>query len=248
MTASYGLIAGKNASGISLGMILVSLFLHIFILSIIFFVSPSLSSPKLTFGPIYNVQLVNIPANLLTEKPEAATKETMETGLDRQPVVLKKKIDSIAELPKKKKEVKKMDRETEKALDEIRKRLASSAKSSNKAQTKISNLGALSQVGNQDVVDRMQLYYALIWSRIKSQWALPQSILHGETREAIIDIQILRNGMIADTNFEKRSGNSYFDDSALKAIKKASPLPPLPDWIRDSSIEVGIRFHSSDLK
>jgi len=247
MTASYGLIAGKNASGISLGMILLSLFLHISILSIIFFVSPSLSSPKLTFGPVYNVQLVNIPANLLTEKPEAATQETVDTGLDRQPVVLKKKIDSIAELPKKK-ETKKMDRETEKALDEIRKRLASSAKSPNKAQAKTSNLGALSQVGNQDVVDRMQLYYALIWSRIKSQWALPQSILRGETREAIIDIQILRNGMIADINFEKRSGNSYFDDSAMKAIKKATPLPPLPDWIRDSSIEVGIRFHSSDLK
>ncbi|MBN1545876.1 MAG: cell envelope integrity protein TolA, partial [Syntrophaceae bacterium] len=193
MTASYGLIAGKNASGISLGMILLSLFLHISILSIIFFVSPSLSSPKLTFGPVYNVQLVNIPANLLTEKPEAATQETVDTGLDRQPVVLKKKIDSIAELPKKK-ETKKMDRETEKALDEIRKRLASSAKSPNKAQAKTSNLGALSQVGNQDVVDRMQLYYALIWSRIKSQWALPQSILRGETREAIIDIQILRNG------------------------------------------------------
>jgi TonB family protein len=54
--------------------------------------------------------------------------------------------------------------------------------------------------------------------------------------------------MIADINFEKRSGSTYFDESALKAIKKASPLPSLPEWIRDSSIEVGIRFHSSDLK
>jgi len=247
MTASRGLIAGKNASGISPGMILLSLFLHLFILSIVFFVSPSLSSPKLTFGPLYSVQLVSLPANLLTQKPEAAAGESLTTALDRQPIVLKKQIDTISALPKKKEE-KKMDRDTEKALDEIRKRLAASAKAPNKAQAKTDNLGALSQVGNQEVIDRMQLYYALIWSRIKSQWALPQSILHGETREAIINVQILRNGMIADISFEKRSGNGFFDDSALKAVKKATPLPPLPEWIRDSSIEIGIRFHSSDLK
>jgi TonB family protein len=247
MTASHGLIAGQNTSGISLGMILLSLFLHIFILSIIIFASTSISSPKLTFGPVYSVQLVNLPANLFTEKPEAATQDTLDTSLDRQPIVLKKQIDSMTALPKKNEE-KKLDRDTEKALDEIRKRLTSASKAPNKTQTKNSSLGALSQVGNQEVIDRMQLYYALIWSRIKSQWALPQSILRGETRETIINVQILRNGMIADINFEKRSGSTYFDESALKAIKKASPLPSLPEWIRDSSIEVGIRFHSSDLK
>jgi colicin import membrane protein len=247
MTASHGLIAVKHPSGISLGMILLSLLLHISILTIIFFVSPSISSPKLTFGPVYSVQMVNLPANLFTEKPEASSKDTLDTGLDRQPIVLKKQIDTMSKLPKKTEE-KKLDRDTEKALDEIRKRLATSGKAPNKAQVKNNDLGALSQVGNQEIVDRMQLYYALIWSRIKSQWALPQSILRGETRETIINVQILRNGMIADINFEKRSGNSYFDESALKAIKKASPLPALPDWIRDSSIEVGIRFHSSDLQ
>ncbi len=249
MTASQGLIAGNSASGISPGMILISLFLHIFVLAIVFFVSPSLSSPKLTFGPVYSVQMVSLPANLLTQPPkqEAAAEESLATALDRQPIVLKKQIDAIATLPKKKEE-KKIDRDTQKALDEIRKRLATSAKSPNKAQAKSNSLGALSQVGNQEVIDRMQLYYALIWSRIKSQWALPQSILRGETREAVINVHILRNGMIADIGFEKRSGNSYFDDSALKAIKKATPLPPLPEWIRDSSIEIGIRFHSSDLK
>jgi colicin import membrane protein len=50
-----------------------------------------------------------------------------------------------------------------------------------------------------------------------------------------------------DINFEKRSGNHYLDDSAMRAIKKANPLPPLPDVFRDEYLEIGIRFLPSDL-
>jgi TonB family protein len=49
-------------------------------------------------------------------------------------------------------------------------------------------------------------------------------------------------------SFEKRSGNRFFDDSTLRAVKKSSPFPPLPSWIMDSSIEIGIRFHSAELR
>ncbi len=34
-------------------------------------------------------------------------------------------------------------------------------------------------------------------------------------------------------SFEKRSGNSFFDQSAYRAIKKSDPFPPLPAWIQD---------------
>ena len=64
----------------------------------------------------------------------------------------------------------------------------------------------------------------------------------------MIQARILRSGAVSDVSFEKRSGNRFFDDSAMKAVRKASPLPPLPEWIRDSSIEIGIRFHSSDFR
>jgi TonB family protein len=64
----------------------------------------------------------------------------------------------------------------------------------------------------------------------------------------VIDVTILRSGAVTEVNFEKRSGNRYFDESAMKAIRKASPFPPLPMVIGDTSIQVGIRFHSSELK
>jgi len=89
---------------------------------------------------------------------------------------------------------------------------------------------------------------SILWSKIKAQWALPEGILPKDNFVAVIAVKILRNGTIADLNFEKRSGNKYFDESAMKAIKKASPLPALPDWIKGSNIELGIIFHSSELK
>jgi len=59
---------------------------------------------------------------------------------------------------------------------------------------------------------------------------------------------ILGNGTLNEAGFEKPSGNRFFDESALKAIKKAAPFPPLPDWVREGSIEVGIRFHSLEAR
>ena len=64
----------------------------------------------------------------------------------------------------------------------------------------------------------------------------------------IIDVKISRSGALEYLDFEKRSGNRYFDDSALRAVKKSNPFPPLPYWIRDKSIEIGIRFHSAELR
>ena len=94
---------------------------------------------------------------------------------------------------------------------------------------------------------KMRAYYAMIWSRIKGRWALPE-ILPGAVYEAVIDVTILRTGAVTDVNFEKRSGNRYFDESAMKAIRKASPFPPLPSWVEGGSLDVGIRFHSSELR
>ncbi|MCK4619493.1 MAG: TonB C-terminal domain-containing protein, partial [Desulfobacterales bacterium] len=64
---------------------------------------------------------------------------------------------------------------------------------------------------------------------IKKNWVFSEQ-LAGEhiDLEVKIVIKIMANGHITDIWFEKRSGNSYLDESAYKAIKKSSPLPPLP--------------------
>jgi len=60
--------------------------------------------------------------------------------------------------------------------------------------------------------------------------------------ETIIVLIIERNGKIQKFYFEKKSGNALYDQSAMRAIKKAEPLPPIPKELSEDSLEIGIRF------
>jgi colicin import membrane protein len=232
-------------------MILVSLLLHVVLLSLLLF-SPSFPSPKLTFGPVYTVSLVSLSRNVLDDRnASVAAKEIM--AVDRRAeTVLKKRPEPSQPLsiPIRSLETgKKQELNIEKAMEGIREK-AAAAGEVKRPQTPAlpeNKTAPSSQPGDTDMDDQMRAYYALIWSRIKGKWALPQGILPGEVLETVIDVTILRSGAVTKVNFEKRSANRYFDESAMKSIRKASPLPPLPAWIDDSSIELGIRFHSAEL-
>ncbi|MDA8125258.1 MAG: energy transducer TonB [Deltaproteobacteria bacterium] len=247
---------GERRDGMPLsgGVMLLSLLLHLAILSLVFF-SPSFPSPKVTFGPVYTVSLVNLPADALTQKNDTAVAKELMTE-ERPERVFKKQSDPAAAIPIRSMESrKKPDRTLEKAMEEIRRKVAASETAkpapAKAAPEKPAALPAASaaQGGNAGEVNaQLRAYYALIWSRIKGKWALPQGILPGEVLETVIHVTILRSGAVTEITFEKRSGNRYFDDSAMKAIRKASPFPPLTAGVGDSSIDVGIRFHSSELK
>jgi colicin import membrane protein len=238
-------------------MILISSLFHVVILSLLFF-SPSFPSPKLTFGPVYSVSLVSLPRNVLEHKGASAVAKELMT-VNRPEMVLKKQLAPAPIIPIRSLETKKQDPTLDKAMEEIRKKAAATGvtkqpqvkavpEKSERAEKVESAAGSASQAGTVEMDAQMRAYYAMVWSRIKERWALPQGILPGEVLEAIIDVTILRNGAVTQVNFEKRSGNRYFDESAMKAIRKASPLPPLPAWISENSLGVGIRFHSSELK
>jgi TonB family protein len=95
---------------------------------------------------------------------------------------------------------------------------------------------------------KYKIYYNLIWQRIRNAWVLPEEVLRGKKDlETIIAIRIARDGQIVDIQFEKKSGNPYLDESALRAIKKANPLPPLPPGFEEDKFDVGVRFTPSDL-
>jgi colicin import membrane protein len=79
-------------------------------------------------------------------------------------------------------------------------------------------------------------YYALITRKIWSEWIYPY--LDTEGLEVIISIKIDRDGKVLSHIVEKTSGNMLFDSSAVKAISKASPLPP-----PHVEMEIGVRFY-----
>ena len=88
-----------------------------------------------------------------------------------------------------------------------------------------------------------QVYGGMVEARIKKEWALPENFLKGKTQlEAIIVVIIERDGRVQKAWFEKKSGNASYDQMAMRAIKKAEPLPPFPTAFIDNTFAIGIRF------
>ncbi len=69
-----------------------------------------------------------------------------------------------------------------------------------------------------------EFYYALITQKIWSEW-----ICHNcESEDFVVAISfhINKDGSVGSLRIVRSSGNSFYDNSAMKAIQKASPLPP----------------------
>lgn len=99
--------------------------------------------------------------------------------------------------------------------------------------------------GGSSVLEaKLNDYYSLIWAKIKKEWTLPENLPKGKIDlEAIIVVIIEKDGKVQKSWFEKRSGNALYDQMAMRAIKKAEPLPPIPKEFSDETFEIGIRFH-----
>lgn len=123
------------------------------------------------------------------------------------------------------------------AVDQIKRKLEASK-------------GGTSNAGmDKKTLDLMDIYNVEIWRHIQKQWAFSGKLAHDWTDlEAIVIVKIMPDGNIRDIWFEERSGNTYFDDSVLRAVKKASPLPPLPNAYIRPYYEVGLRFNLSELQ
>ncbi len=231
MTMSLNRLNWRNndraGSGIN-KMLVISFLIHTLFISAMLF-SSSLPSKKITFGPVYDVNLVSLPSSAM--KPVSAISREINSASKAQPITLKKQETAV---------IRKEDRsQIQRAIDDVRNKVNANPAPQAKAPPSPSASSAVSS-------SQMNAYYALIWSRIKSQWALPRGILQSDNLEAIIDVKILRDGTVSRLDIEKSSGNRYFDQSAVKAVRKASPFPALPAWIQDTSAEFGIKFHSSE--
>ena len=241
---SYG-----GSDGSLHNMIILSLVCHLIVVTVIL-ASVSTTSRRLTFGPIYSVQLVG--SDVLSQAPQTSggsdMADLLQTKTAPSPIILKSKIATIAPKPIRAQE----DDQShlEKALEGIRQKQRKLDGQQNRNNRQPGPAAASAPAGMSDAVINEQTneYISAVWSRVKQNWTMPQSLMPAKDITTIVAVKITRSGALEYAGFEKRSGNSYFDDSALRAVKKSHPFPPLPSWVRDSSIEIGIRFHSAELQ
>lgn len=68
-------------------------------------------------------------------------------------------------------------------------------------------------------------YVAMMQKKIRSQWTPPKSKLN---HRIVVYFRVLNDGSIDRSQIVISSGSAQIDESALKAVNIASPLPPLP--------------------
>lgn len=132
-------------------------------------------------------------------------------------------------------------RQVDSAISRIQSRVASRASAAGGVA------GSAGGGGGDKTSMRFQVYHTEVWQRIRTHWIVPEAMIKS-TRglETIVVIIIRRNGSLAGVRLEKSSGNTRYDQTALRAVKKAGPYPPLPIGYRRATYEMGVRFRPED--
>lgn len=244
-------------------MAVISVACHLVLLTGIIF-TPKLR-PRMNFMPTaVKVDLVTLSAlqpplakhhipQKTAQKHEVRSKKRTKpsagnaVALTKRPVRIKESLKRKTYTPKK--VVETAIEQLEKELPQSGSRQVVEAINRLKEQVAAQAVGVKGASGKTESLKLIDIYNAEIWYRIQKQWAFSNQLAQGKTNlEAIIIAKIMKNGQIRDIWFEERSGNTFFDDSVLRAIKKSDPLPSLPEGYPRPYYEVGFRFNLSELQ
>jgi colicin import membrane protein len=214
---------------------------------------------KSRLAPVYSVELVTLPAPRTKKFPAINTSRGTRTmarpqaiaiprfRTKEQALALKKKSRSSApkdeteEVKSAKEVLTKIERRPPPQPTVSKKPVEVSPQSApSKQKVSLVNIGGMK---GGELSQALMLYRALVNEKIESNWVLPERLSEQTGGlEAVVVVRARRDGTVFDINFEKKSGNSYFDDSVLKAILKSKPFPPFPDIYSPQEEEIVIRF------
>lgn len=82
-------------------------------------------------------------------------------------------------------------------------------------------------------------YRAQIRSRILRQWVPPSSANDQPTGNVSITVIISKGGDVMSTHWAKKSSNASLNESAMRAIRRASPFPIPPDPLKWEAFNEG---------
>jgi TonB family protein len=86
-------------------------------------------------------------------------------------------------------------------------------------------------------------YLVMVQRKIASFWEpLPGIDQQKEEVAAVVRFRIEKDGAVQSSYIEEPSGIVLFDNSALRALRRALPLPPLPQEFPDDHLIIHLRF------
>ncbi len=86
-------------------------------------------------------------------------------------------------------------------------------------------------------------YLGIIQDKIASLWE-PAAALESEGREIVTTVwfRIERDGQVSSYHIEEPSGSALYDQSAMRALVRAAPLPPLPEGYTGDHLIIHLSF------
>ena len=188
---------------------------------------------------------VKKPSEAISLEPKKKVKTSLKKKTFQTEKVVKSAIDRIE---------KKVDESRpdpiKQAIARLQKQVGKTGPESSEKQSDIKGSGIPGETGtdSKKVLELIDIYQIEIAYRIQKNWAFSDQLAGGRTDlEAWVAIKIMQNGEIKDVWFDKRSGNSYFDEAAKNAIIKSNPLPPLPQAYVRPYFEAGFHFTLSGI-
>jgi colicin import membrane protein len=174
-------------------------------------------------------------------------KEKIKPVEKAKPIEKPKKDDIVEKTKKSEKKTEKLTekkkeslRRLQKDLEEIRKKAALE-----EIQKRVARREPVEEKSPIVSPELENIYFSMVESKIKKEWTIPENLLKEKELfdlETVIVLIIDKDGRVQKSWFEKKSGNALYDQSAMRAIKKAEPLPPIPKELNKDILEFGIRF------
>jgi len=123
------------------------------------------------------------------------------------------------------------------ALAKIDRQLKTRSAVPESAQVKVNQEGYKYGTGNKPLKalpsnPEYLKYQARVRWKIMREWIVPVKYTEGgQGYNAKVEVMINMDGDVVSVRWASRSGNASFDQSALRAVKKASPFPKPPDML-----------------
>ena len=90
---------------------------------------------------------------------------------------------------------------------------------------------------------RFAYYLATLRNKIGSRWVPPPGVdARGRPVKTTVYFRVHRDGQISQATIESSSGYAFFDQTAMRALLSATPLPPLPAGFTDNYLGVHFGF------
>ncbi len=213
--------------------------------------APAPTAPAVPATAAHPEEKAKIKEKPLSTAPKEDTGKKVSEAIEK---IRKRKegknLDATIDRLRQRQEEKKVDEAIDRLRSEKESRQVSSAIEGIRRKVTIGSSGSIetgpSGTGGASTI-KDKIYYNLIWQRIRSAWVLTEGAVKGKKDlKTIVAIRINRNGQIEDIQFEKKSGNPALDESAMRAVKKANPLPPFPPGMEGNKIDVGLVFDPSE--